>query len=80
MIIECPACSKKFNIDEKLIPYSRSYLRHLFKAKELLFSRLISINNLNYIKNLMNEIRNAIKEDRLYDFYLEMKKNTTYFI
>lgn len=68
------------DIDEKLIPYSRSYLRHLFKAKELLFSRLISINNLNYIKNLMYEIRNAIKEDRLYDFYLEMKKNTTYFI
>jgi queuine tRNA-ribosyltransferase len=55
-------------------------LRHLFKAKELLFSRLVSINNLNYIKNLMYEIRNAIKEDRLYDFYLEMKKNTTYFI
>ena len=48
--------------------YSKSYLRHLFKAEEHLGPRLISYHNLFFLKNLMNNIRNAIKNDELQDF------------
>ncbi|MFA7075804.1 MAG: tRNA guanosine(34) transglycosylase Tgt [Candidatus Izemoplasmatales bacterium] len=48
--------------------YSRSYLRHLFKAKEILGLRLISYHNLYYLKTLMKDIREAIKEDRFNEF------------
>ena len=60
-------------------PYTKSYLRHLYKAEELLVSRLVSIQNLAYLKHLMKEIREAIKEDRLYDYYLDMQSKTNYF-
>ncbi|QCD45037.1 tRNA guanosine(34) transglycosylase Tgt [Campylobacter mucosalis] len=40
--------------------YSRGYLNHLFKAKELTFFRLASIHNLHYYLNLMKQIREAI--------------------
>ena len=48
--------------------YTRSYLRHLFKAKEILGLRLVSYHNLYYLNNLMKEIREAIKNDRFADF------------
>ena len=51
--------------------YSKSYLRHLFKAEEYLGPRLISYHNLYFLKKLMKKIRNAIKNDRLADFKLE---------
>ena len=60
--------------------YTKSYLRHLYKAQEMLVARLISIQNLAYLKHLMKEIRQAIQEDRLYDYYLEMKASTNYFV
>jgi queuine tRNA-ribosyltransferase len=40
--------------------YSRSYLRHLFIAEELLVFRLLSIHNLQFLWDLMQAIRNAI--------------------
>ncbi|AQW83111.1 tRNA guanosine(34) transglycosylase Tgt [Campylobacter pinnipediorum] len=40
--------------------YSRGYLNHLFKARELTFFRLASLHNLHYYLNLMKEIREAI--------------------
>ena len=48
--------------------YSKSYLRHLFKADERLGPRLVSYHNLFFLKNLTKNIRNAIKTDTLGDF------------
>jgi queuine tRNA-ribosyltransferase len=59
--------------------YTKSYIRHLFKGNEILGMRLITYQNLAYLKHLMAEIRQAIKEDRLLDFKEEMKNSTNYF-
>lgn len=48
--------------------YSRAYVRHLIKAEEVLGLRLMTIHNLRYLQNLMREIREAIKEDRLTEY------------
>lgn len=40
--------------------YSRSYLRHLFISRELLFHRLASIHNVHFIVNVVNQMREAI--------------------
>ncbi len=53
--------------------YSRAYLNHLFRAKELSFGRLASIHNLHYYLQLVKEAREAILESRFdafkKDFY-----------
>ena len=49
----CPTCQN----------FSRAYLRHLFKAKEMLAMRLAVIHNLYFYNNLMAEIRRALDED-----------------
>lgn len=51
--------------------YSRAYLRHLFKAKEMLGLRLASYHNIYFLINLMNNIRQAIIGDRLNDYKKE---------
>ena len=56
----CPACRK----------YSRAYIRHLLKAKEMLGMRLCVLHNLYFYNNMMEEIRTAIEEGR----YKEYKK------
>ncbi len=48
--------------------YTRSYLRHLFKADEILSLRLVTYHNLAFLKKLMHDIRAAIREDRLVAF------------
>ena len=48
--------------------YTRSYLNHLVKSDEILGMRLLTYHNLAFLKNLMAQIRQAIKEDRLLDF------------
>ena len=48
--------------------YTRAYLRHLVKTNEILGSRLITTHNLHFLLNLMSQIRQAIREDRLLDF------------
>ena len=50
--------------------YSRAYLRHLFKADEMLSHMLLSNHNLHFLLNMMANIRTAIEEDR----FLEYKK------
>lgn len=45
--------------------YSRAYLHHLLKAKELLAFQLITIHNVMFMNNLMSAIRNAIVTDSL---------------
>ncbi|MDX1763725.1 MAG: tRNA guanosine(34) transglycosylase Tgt [bacterium] len=51
--------------------YSRAYLRHLFMAGELLALRLNTIHNLHFYLNLMEEIREAIAQDRMMAFRAE---------
>ncbi len=48
---KCPSCQK----------YSRAYIRHLLKAKEMLGMRLCVMHNLYYFNNLMAEIRSALE-------------------
>lgn len=55
----CPACRN----------YSRSYIRHLFKAKEALGMRLAVLHNLYFYNELMQKIRDALDEGRYEEFY-----------
>jgi len=48
--------------------FTRAYIRHLFKANELLGLRLATWHNLYFLINLMKKVRQAIMEDRLGDF------------
>ena len=52
--------------------FTRAYIRHLFKAGEILGLRLATWHNLRFLINLMDGIRQAIKEDRLLDFRKEI--------
>jgi queuine tRNA-ribosyltransferase len=51
--------------------YSRAYLRHLFRMKEISAMRLLSIHNLSYLTNLMKGARQAISAGRFGDFHTE---------
>ena len=57
---QCPACRR----------YSRAYIRHLLKAKEMLGMRLCVLHNLYFYNHMMEEIREAIEQGR----YQEYKK------
>ncbi len=59
---QCPACRR----------YSRAYIRHLLKAREMLGMRLCVLHNLYFYNHLMEEIRQAIEEGR----FKEYKKRT----
>ena len=48
--------------------YTRAYLRHLHKCDEIFGKSLLSIHNVAFLLQLSEDIRNAIKEDRLLDF------------
>ena len=48
--------------------YSRAYVRHLFKAGEITAGRLASIHNLRFLIRMMEEVRQAIAEDRFLDY------------
>jgi len=50
--------------------FSRAYVRHLFKAEELLAYSLATYHNLWFFQNLMREIRESIEKDR----FKELKK------
>ncbi|MGB9627438.1 MAG: tRNA guanosine(34) transglycosylase Tgt [Thermodesulfobacteriota bacterium] len=49
--------------------YSRAYLRHLYLSKEILSSRLNTIHNLFYYMSLLRKLKEAIREERLSEFY-----------
>ena len=57
----CPACQK----------YSRAYVRHLLKAKEMLGMRLLVMHNLYFYNNMMEEIRDALDEGRFASYKAE---------
>lgn len=48
--------------------YTKAYLRHLIKCNEILGARLLTIHNLHFLLKLMENVRGAIKEDRLLDY------------
>jgi len=48
--------------------YSRAYVRHLLRTEETFGLRLTSYHNLRFLINLMEQVRQAIREDRLGDF------------
>ena len=50
---DCPTCKN----------FSKAYIRHLFKANEMLAMRLAVIHNLYFYNNMMEEIRNALDND-----------------
>ncbi len=58
----CPACRS----------YSRAYIRHLLKAKEMLGMRLCVLHNLYFYNHLMEQIRDAIEEHRYKSFKKSM--------
>ena len=55
----CPTCQR----------HSRSYIRHLFKAQEILAMRLCVMHNLYFYNNLMQKIRDALDNDTFEEFY-----------
>ena len=55
---QCPACRS----------YSRAYIRHLFKAKEMLGMRLCVLHNLYFYNKMMEEIRDAIEQHRYAEY------------
>ncbi|HHU77448.1 MAG TPA: tRNA guanosine(34) transglycosylase Tgt [Clostridiales bacterium] len=48
--------------------FTRAYIRHLIKANEILASILASIHNLRFLIRLMEDVRKAIQEERLYAY------------
>jgi len=58
---KCPLCRN----------YSRAYLRHLFQEKEIYGLRLSTIHNLAFYNQMMENIRDAVAEDKLYLFTQE---------
>jgi queuine tRNA-ribosyltransferase len=52
--------------------YSRAYLHHLWKAKEMLFSTLATIHNEHFIVQLVADIRRAIEDDRYEELEAEV--------
>ena len=51
--------------------FTRAYLHHLHRSKEILGARLNTIHNLHYYLKLMSEMRDAIDADRFHAFRLE---------
>ncbi len=54
----CPACRR----------YSQAYLRHLLHAREIAGMRLLTLHNLAFMRDMMDEVRRAIREGKFRDF------------
>ena len=55
--------------------YTKAYIKHLINADETFGARLLSIHNIRYLVSLMEEIRQAIKDDNIESFREEFIKN-----
>jgi queuine tRNA-ribosyltransferase len=62
---DCPVCSN----------YSRAYLHHLIRSKEILGAMLMTQHNLHYYQNLMAEMRSAISEGRFASFASNFRRD-----
>ena len=58
--------------------FTRAYLRHLVKTKEILGDRLLSIHNLYFLSKLMERVRYEIENDNLLNFKNEFYKKYGY--
>ena len=65
-----PSCSCKVCRN-----YSRAYLRHLFRCKEILYSMLATYHNLAFLHRMVAEIRESITEDRFSEYYRRFLKD-----
>ena len=61
---DCPVCRQ----------YSKAYIRHLLKAKEMLSQRLLVIHNLWFYNKLMEDIRNSLDVGRFVEFKKEKQE------
>lgn len=61
----CPACQR----------YSRAYVRHLLKAKEMLGMRLCVLHNLYFYNTMMEEIRDALDQGRFAGYKRQKLEN-----
>ena len=61
---DCPVCRQ----------YSKAYIRHLLKAKEMLSQRLLVMHNLWFYNKLMEDIRNALDKGQFSDFKKEKQE------
>lgn len=59
----CPTCKN----------FSRAYIRHLFKASEILAMRLCVMHNIYFYNTLLEKIRHALDEDKFIEFYKKYK-------
>ncbi len=55
--------------------YTKAYIRHLINVEEALGGRLLSIHNIRFLIRLTEQLRQAIKEDRVLEFREEFYKN-----
>jgi queuine tRNA-ribosyltransferase len=62
---DCPVCST----------YSRAYLHHLIRSKEILGAMLMTQHNLHYYQNLMAGMRSAISEGRFASFASDFRRD-----
>ena len=61
----CPACQR----------YTRAYIRHLLKAKEMLGLRLCVLHNLYFYNTMMSEIRDALEQGRFGEYKRKKLEN-----
>ena len=66
----CPACRR----------YSRAYIRHLLKAKEMLGMRLCVLHNLYFYNTMMTEIRDALDQGRFALYKMEKLERMAQFV
>ncbi len=64
-VCDCYACQH----------YTKAYIRHLITAEETFGARLLSIHNIRFLVNMMEEMRLAIKKDTLLSYREEFIKN-----
>ncbi len=65
---DCPVCRN----------YSRAYIRHLFKAREMLGMRLCVLHNLYFYNDLMERIRAELEQGTFETFYNEYREVLEY--
>jgi queuine tRNA-ribosyltransferase len=58
---DCYACAN----------YSRAYIHHLFKAREMVSATLVSIHNERFVVNMVDDARLAIEDGTFFDFKAE---------
>ena len=57
--------------------YTKAYIRHLLNSKEMLGGRLLSIHNIRFLIRLTEDLKEAIKEDRVLEYKEEFLKKYT---